>query len=214
MDHEIVIDEDQPIVFVVDDDPAVCASMKRLIRTLGLEVQTFNSAQEFLQASRPDVPACLVLDVRLPDLSGLDLQAELAKANVDLPIVFVTGYADIPMSVRAMKAGAVEFLTKPFREQDLLEAIQHGLGQHRAARERRAAIGELQERLDSLTPREREVFPLVASGLMNKQIADQLGASEKTIKIHRRQLMRKMHADSLADLVRMSERLNLTSLKS
>jgi FixJ family two-component response regulator len=155
-----------------------------------------------------------VLDVRLPDLSGLDLQQELAKANIDLPIIFVTGHADIPMSVRAMKAGAVEFLTKPFREQDLLEAIQHGIGRHRALRQQRAAIGELQERMKALTPREREVFFLVINGLLNKQIADQLGASEKTIKIHRAQLMRKMQADSLAELVRMSERLKLTSLKS
>lgn len=203
-----------PIVFVVDDDPIVCASMKRLIRSLGLDVQTFSSAQDFLDATRPDAPGCLVLDVRLPDLSGLDLQQELAKANVDLPIIFVTGHADIPMSVRAMKAGAVEFLTKPFREQDLLEAIQHGIAQHRAARERRAAISELQQRLDSLTPREQEVFFLVVSGLLNKQIADHLGASEKTIKIHRGQLMRKMQANSLADLVRMSEQLKIHSPKS
>jgi FixJ family two-component response regulator len=206
--------EAAPIVFVVDDDPIVCTSMKRLIRSLGLEVQTFNSSQEFLSAKRPNAPGCLVLDVRLPDLSGLDLQQELAKAKVDLPIIFVTGHGDIPMSVRAMKAGAVEFLTKPFREQDLLEAIQHGIVQHRAAREQRAAVGELQERVDSLTPREREVFPLVVSGFLNKQIADQLGASEKTIKIHRGQLMRKMRAESLAELVRMSEHLKLTSLKS
>jgi FixJ family two-component response regulator len=208
------MNEAAPIVFVVDDDPIVCVSMKRLIRSLGLEVQTFTSARDFLRFKRPDGPGCLVLDVRLPDLSGLDLQQELATANVDIPIIFVTGHADVPMSVRAMKAGAVEFLTKPFREQDLLDAIQHGIEQHRAARVRRAAIRELKERLDSLTPREREVFPLVASGLLNKQIAGQLGASEKTIKIHRGQLMRKMHADSLADLVRMSERLSLTSLKS
>lgn len=206
--------ETAPVVFVVDDDPVVCASMKRLIRTLGLEVQTFSSAQDFLRSKRPDAPGCLVLDVRLPDLSGLDLQQELAKANVDLPIIFVTGHADVPMSVRAMKAGAVEFLTKPFREQDLLEAIQHGILQHRAAREQRAAVGELQERVDSLTPREQEVFLLVVSGLLNKQIADQLGASEKTIKIHRGQLMRKMQAESLADLVRMSEQLKPTSVKS
>jgi FixJ family two-component response regulator len=206
--------EAAPVVFVVDDDLIVCTSMKRLIRTLGLEVQTFNSAHEFLRAKRPDAPGCLVLDVRLPDLSGLDLQQELGKAKVDLPIIFVTGHADIPMSVRAMKAGAVEFLTKPFREQDLLEAIQHGIVQHRAAREQRAAVGELEERVDSLTPREREVFPLVVSGLLNKQIAAQLGASEKTIKIHRGQLMRKMRAESLAELVRMSEHLKLTSLKS
>jgi len=208
------MDEAGPVVFVVDDDPIVCMSMKRLIRTLGLEVQTFNSAQEFLRAKRPNAPGCLVLDVRLPDLSGLDLQQELAKARIDLPIVFVTGHADIPMSVRAMKAGAVEFLTKPFREQDLLEAIQHGIAKDRETRERRAAISELQHRLDSLTPREHEVFPLVVSGLPNKQIADQLGASEKTIKVHRGQLMRKMEAESLADLVRMSERLKTNSPKS
>jgi RNA polymerase sigma factor (sigma-70 family) len=208
------MNEAAPVVFVVDDDPIVCTSMKRLIRTLGLEVQTFNSAQEFLRAKRPNAPGCLVLDVRLPDLSGLDLQQELAKARIDLPIIFVTGHADIPMSVRAMKAGAVEFLTKPFREQDLLEAIQHGIAQDRETRERRAAISELQQRLDSLTPREHEVFPLVVSGLPNKQIADQLGASEKTIKVHRGQLMRKMAAESLADLVRMSERLKISSPKS
>ena len=208
------MNDSRPIVFVVDDDPAVSVSMKRLIRSLGLEVQTFSSAQDFLRTKRPDAPGCLVLDVRLPDLSGLDLQQELAKANVDLPIVFVTGHADIPMSVRAMKAGAVEFLTKPFREQDLLEAIQHAIGQHRTSRQQRAEISELQQRQDLLTPREREVFPLVASGLLNKQIAHQLGASEKTIKIHRSQLMRKMKADSLADLVRMSERLRVRSQKS
>ncbi len=208
------MNEAGPVVFVVDDDPIVCTSMKRLIRTLSLEVQTFNSAQEFLRAKRPNAPGCLVLDVRLPDLSGLDLQQELAKAHIELPIIFVTGHADIPMSVRAMKAGAVEFLTKPFREQDLLEAIQHGIAQDRETRERRAAISELQQRLDSLTPREQEVFPLVVSGLPNKQIADQLGASEKTIKVHRGQLMRKMEAESLADLVRMSERLKISSPKS
>jgi FixJ family two-component response regulator len=208
------MNEASPVVFIVDDDPIVCTSMKRLIRTLGLEVQIFSSAREFLHAKRPDAPGCLVLDVRMPESSGLDLQQELAHTNIDLPIIFVTGHADIPMSVRAMKAGAVEFLTKPFREQDLLEAIQHGIGQHRASRKHHAEISELQQRQDSLTPREREVFPLVASGLLNKQIADQLGASEKTIKTHRGQLMRKMHAESLADLVRMCERLKLASLKS
>jgi RNA polymerase sigma factor (sigma-70 family) len=207
------MNETGPVVFVVDDDPVVCRSMKRLIGTLGLEAQTFNSAHDFLRAQRPNAPGCLVLDVRLPDLSGLDLQQELAKAHVDLPIIFVTGHADIPMSVRAMKAGAVEFLTKPFREQDLLEAIQHGIAQDRQARERRAAISELQQRLDSLTPREHEVFPLVVSGLPNRQIADKLGASERTIKIHRGQLMRKMQAESLADLVRMGEQLKIISPK-
>src|ERR1700734_2063448 len=144
------MNETGPVVFVVDDDPVVCRSMKRLIGTLGLEAQTFNSAHDFLRAQRPNAPGCLVLDVRLPDLSGLDLQQELAKAHVDLPIIFVTGHADIPMSVQAMKAGAVEFLTKPFREQELLEAIQHAISQHRAIRDRHAAVAELFERFDSL----------------------------------------------------------------
>jgi FixJ family two-component response regulator len=208
------MNETAPIVFVVDDDPAVCVAVKRLIRSVGIEVQTFSSAQEFLQSKRPDVPGCLVLDVRLPDLSGLDLQQELATANIDLPIIFVTGHGDIPMSVRAMKAGAVEFLTKPYREQDLLEAIQHGIRQHRTKREQRAEIIELQNRYELLTLREREVFPLVAGGLLNKQVGAQLGASEKTIKVHRGQVMQKMKADSLAELIRMAERLKITSIKA
>jgi FixJ family two-component response regulator len=203
--------ESGPIVFVVDDEPTVCASVKRLVRSVGIEVQTYSSAQEFLRGKRPDVPGCLVLDVRLPDLSGLDLQQELAKANITLPIIFVTGHGDIPMSVRAMKAGAVEFLTKPFREQDLLEAIQHGIQQHRTLREQRAEIFDLQCRYESLTLREREVFPLVAGGWLNKQVASQLGASEKTIKVHRGQVMHKMKAESLADLIRMAEKLKITS---
>lgn len=203
--------ESGPIVFVVDDEPTVCASVKRLVRSVGIEVQTYSSAQEFLRGKRPDVPGCLVLDVRLPDLSGLDLQQELAKANITLPIIFVTGHGDIPMSVRAMKAGAVEFLTKPYREQDLLEAIQHGIQQHRTLREQRAQIFDLQCRYESLTLREREVFPLVAGGLLNKQVASQLGASEKTIKVHRGQVMHKMKAESLADLIRMAEKLKITS---
>jgi FixJ family two-component response regulator len=208
------MNETAPIVFVVDDDPAVCVAVKRLIRSVGIEVQTFNSAQEFLESKRADAPGCLVLDVRLPDLSGLDLQQELATANIDLPIIFVTGHGDIPMSVRAMKAGAVEFLTKPYREQDLLEAIQHGIRQHRTKREQRAEIIELQRRYELLTLREREVFPLVAGGLLNKQVGAQLGASEKTIKVHRGQVMQKMKADSLAELIRMAERLKITSLKA
>jgi FixJ family two-component response regulator len=208
------MNETAPIVFVVDDDPAVCVAVKRLIRSVGIEVQTFNSAQEFLESKRADVPGCLVLDVRLPDLSGLDLQQELATANIDLPIIFVTGHGDIPMSVRAMKAGAVEFLTKPYREQDLLEAIQHGIRQHRTKREQRAEIIELQRRYELLTLREREVFPLVAGGLLNKQVGAQLGASEKTIKVHRGQVMQKMKADSLAELIRMAERLKITSIKA
>ena len=206
--------ESGPIVFVVDDEPTVCASVKRLVRSVGIEVQTYSSAQEFLRGKRPDVPGCLVLDVRLPDLSGLDLQQELAKANITLPIIFVTGHGDIPMSVRAMKAGAVEFLTKPFREQDLLDAIQHGIQQHRTLREQRAEIFDLQCRYESLTLREREVFPLVAGGLLNKQVASQLGASEKTIKVHRGQVMHKMKAESLADLIRMAEKLKITSPKA
>ncbi len=208
------MNESGPIVFVVDDEPTVCASVKRLVRSVGIEVQTYSSAQEFLRGKRPDVPGCLVLDVRLPDLSGLDLQQELAKANITLPIIFVTGHGDIPMSVRAMKAGAVEFLTKPFREQELLEAIQHGIQQHRTLREQRAEIFDLQCRYESLTLREREVFPLVAGGWLNKQVASQLGASEKTIKVHRSQVMHKMKAESLADLIRMAEKLKITSPKA
>jgi FixJ family two-component response regulator len=200
----------RPLVFVVDDEPTVCVSVSRLVRSVGFDVLTFNTAGEFLRANRPDVPGCLVLDVRLPELSGLDLQQELAKSNIDLPVIFVTGHADIPMSVRAMKAGAVEFLTKPFREQDLLEAIQHGVGRHQQLRQQRSEVTELQRRYAVLTPREREVFPLVTAGMLNKQIAGQLGASEKTVKIHRGQVMRKMQAKSLADLVRISQKLGLT----
>jgi FixJ family two-component response regulator len=206
--------ENRPIVFVVDDEPAICLSLQRLVRSVGLEAQTFSSAQEFLGAKRPDGPGCLVLDVRLPGLSGLDLQQELLNAKVDLPIVFITGHGDIPMTVRAMKAGAVEFLTKPFRDQDLIDAIQHGIEKHRAARQERGKINEFKILYDSLTPREREVFSLVVRGLLNKQIAAQLGAAEKTIKVHRGQVMHKMKAESLADLVRIGEKLGLTSPKS
>lgn len=207
------MNEARPIVSVIDDDPSVCASVRRLIHSVGLEVQTFNSAQEFLRSKRPDVPGCLVLDVRLPDLSGLDLQQELAKAGIDLPIIFVTGHGDIPMTVRAMKAGAVEFLTKPYREQDLLDAIQLGIVRHRTSREQRAELSDLQQRYDLLSLREREVFLLVTAGLLNKQIGGELGASEKTIKVHRSQLMHKMKADSVAALVRMAARLGISSPK-
>jgi len=206
--------ESPPIVFVVDDEPAICLSLKRLVKSVGLEAQTFNSAQEFLRAKRPDGPGCLVLDVRLPGLSGLDLQQELLDAKVDLPIIFITGHGDIPMSVRAIKAGAVEFLTKPFRDQDLVDAIQHGIEKHRAARQESVKLTEFRALYDSLTPREREVFPLVAAGLLNKQIAAQLGTGEKTIKVHRGQVMHKMKAESLAHLIRIGEKLGLSSPKS
>jgi FixJ family two-component response regulator len=196
------------MVFVIDDDESMREALKSLIRSVGLRVQTFASAQEFLESRRPDVAACLILDVRMPGLSGLDLQRDLVERNLHIPIIFITGHGDIPMSVRAMKAGAVEFLTKPFRDQDLLDAIQQALERDRLARSHQAETAELHNRYQSLTPRESEVFGLVVRGLLNKQIALQLGTSEITIKLHRRQVMEKMDAASLADLVRMAEKLS------
>jgi RNA polymerase sigma factor (sigma-70 family) len=206
--------EQSPIVFVVDDDASIRDALRSLIRSVGLRVEIFASPREFLQGKRPDAPSCLVLDVRLPGKGGFDLQRELADANIHIPIIFITGHGDIPMSVRAMKAGAVEFLTKPFRDQDLLDAIQVGLDRDRARRQREAEMAMLRERLESLTPREREVLPLVVSGLLNKQVAAEIGTTEATVKVHRSQLMRKMGASSLADLVRMGEKMGIALPKN
>ena len=193
------------VVFVVDDDPSVRSSLKFLISTVGLQVETFDSAEAALQRISPEAPSCLILDVRLRGLSGLDLQRELAARNCQIPIVFITGHGDIPMSVRAMKAGAVEFLTKPFRDQDLLDAVRIALERDRARREREKELAEVQNRFNSLTAREQEVISMVVAGMLNKQIADQLETAENTIKIHRSRAMKKMHAQSVAQLVRMME---------
>ncbi len=201
------------IVFVVDDDLSIREAIQSLVRLEGLRVETFATAQDFLRRKRPDLPGCVVLDVELPGLSGLDLQRELAAHGIKLPIIFITGYGNIPMSVRAMKAGALEFLTKPFRDQDLLDAIQQALERDRAARQHSKEIAQLRQRFDALTSREREVMNLVVGGWLNKQIGFELKISEITVKIHRGRVMGKMGAQSLAELVRMTERLELTSVR-
>jgi FixJ family two-component response regulator len=205
--------EADPIIFVVDDDPSVRRALKRLISSAGFQVETFASAQDFLQSSRHDGPACLVLDVRLPGVSGLDLQEQLTAAGLNMPIVFITGHGDIPMSVRAMKAGAVDFLPKPFNDQDLLDAIHLALEKDKKTRREQAEVAEIQRRVDTLTPREREVFALVVTGLLNKQVAARLGTSEKTIKVHRARVMEKMHSESLAELVRLAEKVGISPPK-
>jgi FixJ family two-component response regulator len=201
--------EPKPTVFVIDDDAAIRDALQSLISSMKLHVELFGSAAEFLQRERSDVPSCLVLDVRLPGISGLDFQRKLTEANHSIPVIFITGHGDIPMSVRAMKAGAVEFLTKPFRDQDLLDAIHVALERDRARRQQESEMIVLRERFESLTPREQEVLPLVVSGRLNKQIAAELGTSEITVKVHRASVMRKMQADSLPDLVKMAVRLSL-----
>jgi len=196
-----------PVVFVVDDDPSIRSSLKFLMSSVGLQVEGFDSADALLKRNLPDAPSCLVLDVRLRGLSGLDFQRQLAARNCHIPIIFITGHGDIPMSVRAMKAGAVEFLTKPFRDQDLLDAVRIALEKDRERRERKKELSDLKERFNSLTPREQKVISMVVSGMLNKQIADQLATAENTVKVHRSRAMEKMHAQSVAELVKMVDKL-------
>jgi FixJ family two-component response regulator len=200
-------------VFVIEDDASMRNALKNLLRSVGIEAELFASANDFLDADRPDIPSCLILDVRLPGMGGLDLQRELAAANIQIPIIFITAHGDIPMSVRAMKAGAVEFLTKPFRDQDLLDAIQVALSQDRVKRQRAGEVADLRKRLELLTARERELLSLVISGRSNKHIAADVGTSEITVKVHRRRLMQKMQATSFADLLRMCSELKIPYTK-
>jgi FixJ family two-component response regulator len=203
----------EPIVFVIDDDASMRRALTNLFQSVGLKVEVFGSASEMLQSKLPDIASCLVLDIRLPGLSGLDFQTELAKANIHIPIIFMTGHGDIPMTVRAMKGGAVDFLTKPFRDQDMLDAVVMAIERDRKRREADKIVATLQALLETLTPREREVLALVSSGLMNKQIAAELGLAEITVKLYRGHIMKKMGARSLADLVRMAETLGIRRAK-
>lgn len=205
---------DQPIVFIVDDDASMRRALTNLFESVGLKVEAFGSAPQLLQAKPPQVPSCLVLDIRLPGASGLDLQSDLAKANIQTPIIFITGHADVPMTVRAMKGGAIDFLTKPVRDQDILDAVQAAIERDRKRRDLNKTVSNVRSRFESLSSRERDVLALVTSGLMNKQVAAQLGLAEITVKIYRGQIMRKMGAKSLADLVRMSEALGIRPSRS
>jgi FixJ family two-component response regulator len=208
------VSKEQPIVFVIDDDPSVRDALDSLLRSMALRVQLFGSAQEFLDTKRPDAPGCIVLDVRLPGRSGLDFQRDLTRSGIHLPVIFITGHGDIPMSARAFKAGAIEFLTKPFRDQELLDAVMLGIGQDRIRREEISTGTELRKYFESLTPREREVMARIAAGRPNKQVAAELKLSEVTVKVHRGHVMRKMRAKSLADLVRMADKLQVSIGKS
>ena len=201
--------ESKPVVYVIDDDPSVRESISDLIQSAGLQVRLFSSAQDFLRSERDDSPGCLILDVRMPGISGLDLQTELTQAGVEIPIIFITGFGDVPMTVQAMKGGALEFLTKPFGEAELLDAVQRTVEIDRSSYKRRRELAELRSRYERLTPREREVMALVVTGMLNKQIAGDLGTSEIMIKVHRGRVMQKMHAESLPELVRMAERIGI-----
>ena len=210
----MAIEMTQPMVFVVDDDASMRGAVSNLIRSVGFQVEAFTSAQEFLASTRPDTPCCLILDVRLPQVSGLDIQAELTKAQIHIPIIFVTGYGDVPMSVKAMKAGAVEFLTKPFRDQDLLDAVKVALERSRVSRTNEKAISELKTKFQTLTPHEQQVMAWVTGGYLNKQIAAEIGVTEITVKVHRGNVMRKFGTKSLAELVKMADILGICRTKS
>jgi len=210
----MAIEMTQPMVFVVDDDASMRGAVSNLIRSVGFQVEAFTSAQEFLASTRPDTPCCLILDVRLPQVSGLDIQAELTKAQIHIPIIFVTGHGDVPMSVKAMKAGAVEFLTKPFRDQDLLDAVKVALERSRVSRTNEKVISELKTKFQTLTPREQQVMAWVTGGYLNKQIAAEIGVTEITVKVHRGNVMRKFGTKSLAELVKMADILGICRTKS